>query len=153
MKVCEDLPWLVWLFNHDEVKVSHADGVGRITEKMVSDALEDNLLRFIEVSYNGERIGGWLVEFGESIAEVHTAILPQWRGKIAVDAAKAFARWMFETYQSLQSIQSQVPKPFREAAFFAKMAGMKRIGDGDDFTYNGETSPMRRYELGRISCL
>ncbi len=61
------------------------------------------------------------------LMEVHTAILPGWRGRIAERAAALFLRHLAE-HSACRKLFTLVPAFNRPAALFALRAGMRREG-------------------------
>ncbi len=69
--------------------------------------------------------------------EVHTAVVPERRGKWAVEGARDAANWMFE-HTPCRKLITRVPSFNRKALAFALMVGMKREGvDRKSFLKSG----------------
>ena len=69
---------------------------------------------------------------------VHTNILPEGRGKIAIKAALKGIKWMFDNTPCLK-LNSWVPVFNRPAAVFAKQCGFKKEGLSEkSFMKNGK---------------
>ena len=59
--------------------------------------------------------------------EVHTMIMPEGRGKEAVEATRGAAKWFFEN-SKCEKIITYIPVFNRKAKLFAKLVGMKEEG-------------------------
>lgn len=59
--------------------------------------------------------------------EVHTAILPEGRGRMAVEAGKAAARWMFE-HTTCEKLVGDVAADQKAMLLYSRLVGFKREG-------------------------
>ena len=66
----------------------------------------------------------WL---GRILAEVHTAALPDYRGRPALDAARAALAWLWHE-SPLQALISWVPVTNRAALWFSLRMGFQKVG-------------------------
>ncbi len=77
----------------------------------------------------GTRVAGiWMFVPSNSYCyEVHTAILPWARGRMAITAAKMMTEWIWANTACVR-IWTSVPDINREALWFAKRSGMVEFG-------------------------
>jgi RimJ/RimL family protein N-acetyltransferase len=74
---------------------------------------------------DGNVAGVWMFEkkVDGTSYEVHTCILPEYRGRFAKSAAMLAMKWIFENTRA-RSITTRVPRCNRTALVFAKWCGM-----------------------------
>ena len=74
--------------------------------------------------------------------EIHTCILPPYRGRAAIHAGKDAGAWMFENTQC-RKIVTLVPEDNRPALFHALNSGMRKEGlIKDSFLQDGDLSDL-----------
>ena len=64
----------------------------------------------------------------ETTLQVHTAILPKYRGKISREAGKAHLKWVYENVPSCNKIVASIPTIRRHVKLYANMLGYKDEG-------------------------
>lgn len=93
---------------------------------------------YVEVRISKRLAGLWMFVPSNSFCyEVHTAILPWARGRMAITAAKMMTEWIWANTPCVR-IWTSVPA-FNESAFwFAKQSGMQEFGcNSTSFVKNG----------------
>lgn len=72
--------------------------------------------------------GLWMLKpWNSTTYEIHTCILPPYRGQAAIHAAKDAGRWMFENTEC-RKIVTLVPEDNRPAMAYALAGGMEKEG-------------------------
>jgi len=94
------------------------------TEDLGLSFLENSVIKVLMPNDNCVFI---LVPMSTNVYTVHSNVLPEGRGKVAVLAAKSVAKWMFNNTECV-SIISFTPEYNKVALIFSRLAGMKRIG-------------------------
>ena len=85
-------------------------------------------LFLIPIVDDGGRIGFfYLVPQSNTYWEVHVAILPQYRGKVAIEAGKAVVKWFFENTPA-KKLVANVPVDNQKAYALARRVGFNLEG-------------------------
>ena len=67
-----------------------------------------------------------VVPINPVVAEIHVAVLPEWRGQVAIDACQVIAHMIF-TRTGFTLLVGRTPIENRAACMFAQMVGMKHV--------------------------
>lgn len=83
---------------------------------------------FLLATVDGAPSGFWMLQqHSEVLLEIHTCLLPRIWGPVALDAARAVLRWIWDNTKCVRLITS-VPAFNRSALHFAKAAGLVEYG-------------------------
>ncbi len=146
----EDIESLKNIWSHPEIAPYIRDD---LTPKMEIDfkpLVSNPLLYFLmAITESGDKAGCFFVHPWNSICfEVHTLILPEFRGKVAITLGKEAIEWGF-TETLCTKIVTQVPTWNRKAYAFALRVGFKIEGNNkSSFLWKGKLYD--QYFMGKI---
>lgn len=104
------------------------DGSPDIDKLNFADVLKNPNIYFLIVEENDYPVALFLFHPWNSITyEMHSAVLPEYRGAGSKEAAYLAGMWMFNNTSCLK-IVTLVPKPNYAARALAKICGMKQEG-------------------------
>lgn len=120
----DDLQQILTVVTHPAV----IDGVRDDGPSPTLDGLRQANLLWLAIRLGQELAGCYaLVLHSQVMAEIHTCILPQFRGVVAQVAAQRLFDWVFAN-TSCEKLITLVPKFNRPALLYAIHAGMRRQG-------------------------
>lgn len=105
------------------------DGVAILDKAAVVYIVEQRPeFTFIRVRDIGDDVGLFMFhKHGTAMYEVHTCILPEYRGPKAYEAAKAAAQWLWDHTQA-GVITTLIPESDKAVTRFAKRIGFRAVG-------------------------
>lgn len=150
--VCDDATWVHDRISQpDVIEVSFPDGVECPSCEQIKQCMDRDDLEFINIFYEDDRLGFFLLELKFPIIEVHTVISKDKRGISAFRAAAEFPEWVFDSHPGCEVLLTQVPKYNRPAGLFAARSGLrKKDSQGSIFCKNGKAEEMDIYAIERI---
>lgn len=60
--------------------------------------------------------------------QIHSRILPQYRGRIAIDSGKTVLQWIFENIPSANIVMCFVPRCHRNVGLYCRQVGFEYMG-------------------------
>ncbi len=117
------------IMTHPDVypKISD-DGSPEVGRFDATPLLECDAIYFLGWTVAGAWAGMWLLKPWNTITyEVHTSVLPDFRGAEAIRVAGDVGRWMFHN-TPCRKVVTLIPEGNRPALAFALSAGMKKEG-------------------------
>ena len=92
-------------------------------------APESDCIWYVLAKNDGQIIGLWMaIPLNAVTYEIHTNVLPDHRGKEALDAAKIALEWAWENIPNCQRIVTNIPRFNLPARVFALQSGLSRMG-------------------------
>lgn len=106
---------------------------------------------FLRGRIDGRDIGSWWLMWKGDKVEAHTALLPECRGRSAIDATKTAIKWVFEN-TTASAITSYAWSDSPAVAWFCRAVGMKFTRrEKWPNTRRGRPVEISYYEIGRNS--
>lgn len=107
-------------------------------------------IHYVVIKLGGTPAGVWmLVPHSAVCFEIHTAILPWFRGRPALTAVALLKEWLWSSTACLRLI-TNVPAYNREAAMFSRMAGMTLFGNNErSFLKDGKLHDQLMFGLSK----
>ncbi len=116
-----DTDWADFLANHDAIR-PHV-GMPELGRLELAGLIEDERNVFLEWD-----AGGFFYHWtAPKVWEVHTMILPEGRGPLALFAARASLEWMGN--HGAEKVWTRVKAEDRHTRLFTRAAGMKPLND------------------------
>lgn len=105
----------------------------------VQSTLDNKNCYWLVPEVDGEQIGFFLLHPANYVTwEIHTAILPEFRGEIAYQGARASIKWMFDNTRC-QKIKANISMDNKVTIKFASKVGFKFEGiSRKSFSVGGE---------------
>ncbi len=124
----EDLEFVTMVMNHPDIKPYLGGDVAKGIMIDYGTFLQHEAFYFGIPIMNGEKIGVFAANPISPIMYLcHDAILPEFRGKIAIEAGKEAVSWMFKNTKVLKLI-FLIPVIYRHSHLFALKVGGKPEG-------------------------
>ena len=124
-----DLEFVLKVIDHPDVyNISSDDGIYQITQDNVELFLQNDLVHIIIPTLDEEDMGFFLfIQVNIVTVELHTCILPEYRGIKVVEAAQLVKDYIFNQ-AGYRKIVTQVPWYNKSAIFMALRCGFKKEG-------------------------
>lgn len=124
------------------------DGALDIHAINFTDALNNQGVYFIIVEDNNKPVGIFLFNpWNTACYEMHSAVLPEYRGEGSMEAARLVGMWMFSN-TLCQKLVTQIPVTNYAARALARVCGMVKIGNNDrSFLKNGKLIDQHIYGI------
>lgn len=128
----EDAALIETIVNHPAIFPGAIDDNAPFFFKKKSDE------HWVLIALSGVLIGmGRATEMKRGTFECHAMILPEFRGKAAIDSARVFFNWIFEALPA-NCIVTYVSDKYRAGGVYCRSIGLKRVGVLHDFfTHDG----------------
>jgi RimJ/RimL family protein N-acetyltransferase len=125
----DDAKFILSVLNHPDIdEKSNDDGLYDITHDNIELNLESEFITILIPSLDQDDIGFFLfIQQNLIMAELHTCILPGYRGLKVVEAARLVKDYIWNK-TPFKKVVTQVPSYNKAAIFMALKCGFKREG-------------------------
>lgn len=135
------------MFKHPEIFPYISDDSIEIDNIDVTKALENDDIYFLSPILQDKKIGFFMCVKQNAVScEVHSGVLPEYRGGVGLQGAKLAVDWIFRNTDFMK-INTLVPVSNKKAYYFANAVGFKNEGmNRKSFLRKGEI--MDQHYLG-----
>lgn len=121
-----DAAWVKRVLTHPDIYPNSSDDGSPSPDEFKPEV--HSAVIWLEVTINRKRAGIWaLVPSNSFCYEIHTALLPWCRGRLALNAAQELLRWVWENTKAVR-VWTTVPVFNRPAMLFTRMSGLTEFG-------------------------